>query len=213
MNTQTGNRTGLAGWLIAAVLAGIMLGSGFQDGKEKFGVVDLRKVIVESKIRKETEDKVETARKARIAVLTFIRDHRVITDEQATRLRALELKDVKTDAEQTELAGIRTAVDNAGKEYERLNGLPNPTEPERQQLMALSRTFQNSLEILNQYQSDFENEFGLARETASQDAIDRATLAAATVAKSKGFTILFSSSAVVYAANDITADAVKEANK
>jgi Skp family chaperone for outer membrane proteins len=213
MNTQTGNKTGLAGWLIAAVLAGTMLGSGFQDNKEKFGVVDLRKVIVESKIKKETEDKVEAARKARIAVLTFIRDHRVITEEQATRIRTLELKDVKTDAEQTELANIRTAVENAGKEYERLNGLPNPTEPERQQLMSLSRTFQNSAEILAQYQNDFENEFGMARENASQEAIDRASQAAAVVAKSKGFTVLFSSSAVVYAANDITADVTKEANK
>ncbi len=213
MNTQTGNKTGLAGWLIAAVLAGIMLGSGFQDGKEKFGVVDLRRVIMDSKINTETVNKVETARKARLAVLTFIRDHRVITDEQATRLRALELKEAKTDAEQTELAGIRTAVDNAGKEYERLNGLPNPTEPERQQLMSLSRTFQNSAEILSQYQSDFENEFQKTSQDAQSDAIDRATLAAAAVAKSKGFTLIFSSSAVVYAANDITADTTKEANK
>jgi Skp family chaperone for outer membrane proteins len=213
MNTQTGNKTGLAGWLFAAVLAGIMLGSGFQDGKEKFGVVDLRKVIMDSKINTETTNRVETARKARVAVLTFIRDHRVITDEQATRLRLLELKEVKTDAEQTELAGIRTAVDNAGKEYERLNGLPNPTEPERQQLMSLSRTFQNSAEILAQYQADFENDFDLLKATEQNGAVDKATLAAATVAKSKGFTIVFSSSAVVYAANDITADSVKEANK
>ncbi len=214
MNTHTGNKTGLAGWLIAAVLAGIMLGSGFQDGKEKFGVVDLRKVIMDSKINKETTDRVEAARKARVAVLTFIRDNRVITDKEALRLRELELQETpKTDAEQAELAKIKTDVQAAGKEYDTLNTNNNPTEPERQRLMALSRTYQTSLEILNQYQSDFQLDWENLAATAQSDAVNRAATAASTVAKSKGFTLMFSSTAVVYAANDITADTVKEANK
>jgi Skp family chaperone for outer membrane proteins len=213
MNTHTGNRTGLAGWLIAAVLGGMMVGSGFQDGKEKYGVVDLRKVIVDSKIDTLVSDKVEAARKARLAVLTFIRDHRVITEEQALRLRTLELKETRTDAETTELTQLKATIDTAGKEYERLNAITTPTEAERQTLMSMSRTFQTSGEILRQYQDDFEMDFTILREQAQQDAIDRAAKAAAVVAKAKGYTVMFSSTAVVFAANDITADAVKEADK
>jgi Skp family chaperone for outer membrane proteins len=213
MNTHTGNRTGLAGWLIAAVLGGMMVGSGFQDGKEKYGVVDLRKVIVDSKIDTTVSDKVEAARKARLAVLTFIRDHRVITEEQALRLRTLELKETRTDAETTELTQLKATIDTAGKEYERLNAITTPTEAERQTLMSMSRTFQTSGEILRQYQDDFEMDFTILREQAQQDAIDRAAKAAAVVAKAKGYTVMFSSTAVVFAANDITADAVKEADK
>jgi Skp family chaperone for outer membrane proteins len=213
MNTQKGNRTGLAGWLIAAVLAGMMLGSGFQDGKEKYGVVDLRRVIVESKIDKEISGKVEAARKARVAVFNFIRDHRVITEEQASKLRTLELKETRTDAENTELTELKAAIDNAGKDYERLNGIPTPTEAERQQLMSLSRTFQNSGDILQQYQQDFVNEIESLGLKAQQEAVELAAKAAAAVAKTKGYTVMFSSTAVVFAANDITADAIKEADK
>lgn len=210
---RTGNKTGLAGWMIAAVMGGVMLGSGFQDGKEKFGVVDVRKVIVDSKLGKQTQDKVEAARKARLAVLTFIRDNRVITEEQAMRLRTLELQETRTDAEVTELSKIKSDVQAAGKEYDTLNTNNNPTETERQRLMALGRTYQNSADILNQYQSDFEQDFQTLSVTAQNDAIDTASKAAAAVAKAKGFTLVFSSTAVVYAANDITADAIKEANK
>lgn len=213
MNTQLGNKTGLAGWLIAAVLAGMMLGSGFQDGKEKYGVVDLRRVIVESKIDKTVSDKVEAGRLARVAVFNFIRDHRVITEEQALKLRTLELKETRTDAENTELTQLKATIDTAGKDYERLNGITTPTEAERQQLMSLSRTFQNSGEILQQFQQDFMDEIQVLGQRAQQDAIDRATKAAATVAKAKGYTVMYSSTAVVFAANDITADAIKEADK
>lgn len=213
MNTHTGNRTGLAGWLIAAVLGGMMLGSGFQDGKEKYGVVDLRKVIVESKIDTEISNKVEAARLARVAVFNFIRDHRVITEEQASKLRTLELKEARTDAENTELTQLKATIDTAGKDYERLNGITTPTEAERQQLMSLSRTFQNSGEILQQYQQDFMNEIDMLGAKAQQEAVERAAKAAAAVAKSKGYTVLYSSTAVVFAANDITADAIKEADK
>ncbi len=214
MNTHTGNKTGLAGWLIAAVLAGIMLGSGFQDGKEKFGVVDLRKVILDSKISKETSDKVINAEKARVAVLTFIRDNRVITDEQASRMRVLELQEApKTEAEQAELTKIKTDVLAACKEKSDLDTNNNPTEPERLRLMALSRTEQNSAQILVQYQEDFRDELQKMSQDVQLEAFDKATKAATAIAKSKGFTIIFSSSAVAYAANDLTADATKEANK
>ena len=69
MSTRKGITTSYAGWLISALLAGVMLGSGFQDTKEKFGMVDLRQVILSSKISKETQTKVEAARSARLAVL------------------------------------------------------------------------------------------------------------------------------------------------
>jgi Skp family chaperone for outer membrane proteins len=79
--------------------------------------------------------------------------------------------------------------------------------------MALGRTYQNSAQILAQYQQDFETDWAVLRENATGEAIELATKAATAAAKAKGFTLVFSSSAVVYAANDITADATKEADK
>lgn len=207
------NRTSVAGWFVAAVLLGVMLGSGFQGGAEKFGVVDLRKVILDSKLNKLTTDKIENARKARLAVLTFIRDQRVISASQCARLRELELKDTKTDAEKTELDQLKGTVTNASKELDTLIQKTNPSEAERLRLIELNRLMQESADILSQYQYDFEQDFERIRTDEQNKAIDAAAVAASAVAKSKGFTVVFSSTAVVYAANDLTADAVKEANK
>ena len=213
MSTRKGITTSYAGWLISALLAGVMLGSGFQDTKEKFGMVDLRQVILSSKISKETQTKVEAARSARLAVLNFILQQRVITVSQAGRLRELELKDTKTDAEKTELDSLKSSVIAAAKEYDRLSQLTNPTEAERQQLMEYTKLYQAAPDVVASFQSDFETDFGKLAQDAQDDAIARAATAAKTVAKAKGYTIVFSSSAVVYAANDITADAIKEAEK
>ena len=213
MNKPLFNKASVAGWFLAAGLLGIVLGSGFQGGVEKFGVVDLRKVILDSKLNQQTVDTVEVARKARLEVLTFIRDQRVITASQCARLRELELKATKTDAEKTELNTLKATVIAAAKELDTLNQKQNLTEPERLRLIELNTLMQDSAAILMQYQDEFETEFNKISSDAQNAAIDKAAACTVIVAKAKGFTVVFSSSAVVYAANDITADVVKEANK
>ena len=213
MKTSQLNKSALAGWFLAAGLLGILLGSGFQNNAEKLAVVDLRQVILGSKLKKQTEDRVEAARKARLNVLTFIRDQRVISSSQCAKLKELELKETKTDAERTELDSLKKTVSDAAKEYEGLVTLTAPTEPQRLRLIELNKLIQESGDILMMYQGEFENDFAVLRDHAQSDAIDKAAVAARAVAKSKGYTVVYSSSAVVYGANDITADATKEADK
>jgi Skp family chaperone for outer membrane proteins len=213
MKTSQLNKSALAGWFLAAGLLGTLLGSGFQNNAEKLAVVDLRQVILGSKLKKQTEDRVEAARKARLNVLTFIRDQRVISSSQCAKLKELELKETKTDAERTELDNLKKTVSDAAKEYETLVTLTSPTEPQRLRLIELNKLIQESGDILMMYQSEFENDFMNLSNQAQNDAIDKAAVAARAVAKSKGYTVVYSSSAVVYGANDITADATKEADK
>lgn len=213
MKTSQLNKSALAGWFLAAGLLGILLGSGFQNNAEKLAVVDLRQVILGSKLKKQTEDRVEAARKARLNVLTFIRDQRVISSSQCAKLKELELKETKTDAERTELDSLKKTVSDAAKEYEGLVTLTAPTEPQRLRLIELNKLIQESGDILMMYQGEFENDFMNLSNQAQNDAIDKAAVAARAVAKSKGYTVVYSSSAVVYGANDITTDATKEADK
>ena len=67
--------------------------------------------------------------------------------------------------------------------------------------------------LLQAWTLEFEQDFAVLRDEAQQEAIDRAQAAATAVAKKEGYTIVFSSSAVIYAANDITEAATQEANK
>ncbi len=212
MNRPPINKTSVAGWIVAAGLLGIVFGSGFQ-GAEKYGVVDLRRVILDSKLNKQTTDKVEAARKIRVEILRFINEQRVISASQAARLRELELKETKTDAEKTELDQLKAAVTAAAKELDALITKTNPSEAERLRLIELNRLDQESQGILQQYTAEFEQDFERLKADEQNKAIDAAAAATVAVAKSKGFTVVYSSSAVVYAANDLTADATKEANK
>ncbi len=215
MNNSTIGKLAVSGWFGTALLFGVLVGGGFQDGKEKFGVVDLRKVILDSKINQEMTDRVEASRKARLAVLDFINTQQIVTVPQAERVRELELKVDKTDAEKTELTAVKDAVIAAAKEYDRLNKLPGVSlsEEDRQKLIDFSGIKKEAAKVLSAWSQDFDQQFGQIRDTAEREAIDRAQAAAIVVAKKQGYTVLYSTSSVVYAANDLTADVTKEANK
>lgn len=215
MNNNNLGKVAIGGWFLSAVLIGVFVGSGFQGGTEKFGVVDLRKVILGSKINQEMTDRVEAGRKARLAVLEFIDTNRIVTQGQAQRIRELELKETKTDLERAELTGIKDGVIAAAKEYATLNGTPGNTltEVDRQKLIDYTTLFKDSAKMLNTWSQEFDAQFGQIRSQAESEAIDRAQASAIVVAKKQGYTVVFSSSSVVYAANDLTADVTKEASK
>ena len=52
---MSSNRLAWSGWVIAAGLAGVMFGSGFQNNSIKLGVVDLNGVIDKSEIGKKAK--------------------------------------------------------------------------------------------------------------------------------------------------------------
>lgn len=214
MKKGIANSSAFAGWFVAALLVGVVLGSGFQTGTEKFAVVDVRKVIIDSKLNKESQDKVKAAGEARYAILKFIDEQKTISASQIARLRELELKETKTDPEKLELDTLKNKVMDDAKELDRIRTLPGtPTEVERLKMVELTKLEQESRNLLAQLEMDLDRDYQNVVNDLQNQAIDKANAAAAVVAKSKGITVLFSSSAVVYAANDITADAITQANK
>ena len=213
MNRSKHSRAALAGWLVAAGLLGTVVGVGFQDGKEKFGVVDLRLVIMNSKLNQEMSDRVEAARQVRLTILDFMQLQRVLKEDQATRIRELELKEDKTDDEKAELETIQQEVIAAAKDFDRLNQILSLTEPERQLLQEYHQRRDTTERLWLLWKDELDREYAVIREQATQEAIDRAQEGAVAVAKREGYTTVFSSSAVIYATNDITEAATQEANK
>lgn len=213
MDRTNHGRTALAGWLVAAGMLGIMVGSGFQSADEKFGMVNVRKVIMDSKLNQDMTDRVEVARKARVSILEFMNIQQVLTEEQANGIRDLELKETKTEEDQKALETIQQAVIAAVKEFDRLNGILELTEPERLLLQDYHQRRDTTRGLLQAWTQEFEQDFARLREQAMLDAVELAEEAASVVAGKEGYTVLFSSSAVIYAANDITESATVEANK
>ena len=213
MDRSKHSKAALAGWLVAAGLLGIVVGGGFNSAEEKFGVVNLRKVIFDSKLNQEMTDRVEAARLARVSILEFMNTNQVLTEEQATRIRELELKDDRTDEEKTELENVQQAVIAAAKDFDRISEIQAPTEDERLLYQDYTQRRNTTRGLLQAWTEEFERDFAALRDQATQDAIDLAQVAATAVASKEGYTTVFSATAVIYAANDLTEAVTAEANK
>ena len=213
MDRSKHSRAALAGWLVAAGLLGTVVGTGFQSADEKFGVVDLRNVIFNSKVNQEMSDRVESARQTRLTILQFMDTQLVLTEEQARRIREIELNEDKTDGDKTELESLQQAVIAAAKQFDEDNTNPSPSETVRLRLQDYHQRRDTTQGLLQAWTQEFDRELAALLVQAEREAVDRAQVAAAAVAKREGYTIVFSSEAVAYAANDITEAATQEANK
>ena len=201
-----------SGWIVAATMAVIMFGSGFQTTAEKTGVVDLNKVIQDSNVGKQNTTKLNQALAKRQALLNYIKDHTIITTEQAEKLRELELKDPQTDADKAAIEKIKRDVGDSEKNQDMLRGKSNLTEAESRLLSEYSDRQRKSFETMQTWNSVFSDELSNMREQLQQSTVDLAKAALARVAKQQGFTTVLETQVAPYGANDLTANTVTSMN-
>src|SRR4051794_5236313 len=103
------------GWVVACAVIGIAFAGGFQDQTLKIGVVDISKVVEQSDFGKANQDTFNKMKSAREGLLEFIDTYRVLTNEQAQRIRDLSLKTNPTKEESAELDRIKADVVAASK--------------------------------------------------------------------------------------------------
>ena len=99
------------GWTLAFAMLGVLVAVGFQAATEKVGTVDLAKVMDDSDLGKAGQDKVNKMNQDRIAVLQFMSENRVLTEDQSKRVRDLSLKADCTKDEQAELDRLLKQAD------------------------------------------------------------------------------------------------------
>src|SRR4051794_30664975 len=105
------------GSALSLLLLGVLFGTGFQATTEKNGVVDINGLIETSNFGKSVRENLDKMRSAREEVLGFIDGNRVLTLEQATRLRDLTLKMDRTPTESAELDTLKAQVVAANKKW------------------------------------------------------------------------------------------------
>ena len=76
---------GTAGWVVAIGLAAVMFGGAFQGGAQKFGVIDIERVIRESKLTAEVQTKLNLELTKRQDILDFMKSYDVMTADQAEK--------------------------------------------------------------------------------------------------------------------------------
>src|SRR5438045_1168944 len=103
------------GWVIAAACIAVMFGTGFRQTAIKIGVVDISKVVEGSDFGKANQATFNAMKTGRESLLEFIDNNRVLTNEQAQRLRDLWLKPNPTKEETAEMERIKADVVAAAK--------------------------------------------------------------------------------------------------
>lgn len=198
--------------LAAAALLGLglMSAAGFQDGKDKLGVVDMNKVMNGSKRGAKTRENLQANFRNRTGVLEFLNTNDVATDAQATKLKQLSLKENPSDADKAATESLKEEIKKVAKEYNDLNLKSTPTAEDRTRLDALN-VLRNTMKekILPAMQKDFDEEFGEQNRKMQGELLEAAKAAVKEVAGKKSVTMVFESSVVMFSANDLTDDAIK----
>lgn len=192
------------GWVLVAAIAGAALAGGFQANEIKVGTVDIVQMMDQSDYGKEGQATFKKMKDAREGVLEFIDQQRVLTTDQAQRIRELSLKDNPTNEEAAELDRVKADVKAANKRSVELATKPNMTPEERTLIEEYARRSQAMSELARRWYQEFINQMNAFADQRKLAGLQKAKVAIKQVAKAQGFTFVLDASTAPYGANDIT---------
>jgi Skp family chaperone for outer membrane proteins len=200
------------GWVVAAGVIGIMVGSGFQNSTVKIATVDLEKVFNDSEYAKNQTAVLRNMGVARQGVLEYLSTYRAVKVEDAQRFRDLSLKDNPTPADKTALDSLKTTIQTDDRRFKDLQTKSNPTPDEQAALQDYNRRIQQLAALQQRWNQEFEDEIRNMQQRLRNDTLNRVRQSVNDVAKQQGQSVVFASQVAPYAANDITDEALKNMN-
>lgn len=201
------------GWVVAAALVGIVAAFGFQDNATKIGIVDITKVVEGSDFGKANQEKFGAMKTAREGVLEFIDQYRVLSVDQANKIKELSIKDTPLSA--GEKAELDTKMAEVRAAYEKNKALvlkTNLTPEERALLEEYARNSANMENTAGQWLRAFTVELEDWVNKRKIESLNKARAAVNEVAKAQGFSVIFEAGIAPYGANDITEASLKAMN-
>lgn len=200
------------GWLVAAAMAGAMLVSGFQGGTDKIGVVDIAKVVSQSNIGKADQATFTQMKASREGVLEFVDTYRVLTNEQAQKIKELSLLPNPKPEQKTELERIKAEVKASSARSTELASKTSPTAEDRALMDEFGRRSQTMEQVAQRWYREFTQELQDWADKQKAASIDKAKAAVQEVAKAQGYTVVFEAGVAPYGANDLFDPTLKALN-
>ncbi len=201
------------GWIVAAGSIGFMMLSGFQPAQEKTGVVDLNRVLNESDRGRKANQDLQNALAVREDLLNFVNTYRILTLDQAAKLRELSLKPTPTEADKAEIEKIKKEVIDSDKRRNEILQKTNQTEAEQMALRDFADRARTVAErILPRWDQEMQGEMSQLETKLRQETLEAARLALRDTAKTQGFTVVIESTVAPYGANDLTEPTIKTMN-
>lgn len=200
------------GWALFLLLLGAVLAGGFQGANSKIGVADITRMVDSSDFGKNVKEQYRLMKVAREGVLEFIDNNRVLTLEQAMKIRDLSLKPTPTDAEKAELERIKADVVAANKKWTELSTKSVLSPEDRTLLQEYGDRAQKMNELGQRWIREFTNDMDNWMDGQKLASLNRARAAIQEVAKTQEFTLVIESSMAPYGSNDITDAALAAMN-
>ena len=199
-------------YLVAAGAIGIVAATGFQGSDLKIGVVDISDVVEQSEFGKQNQKDFTDMKAVREGILEFIDTYRVLTNEQALKLKELTLKPNASAAEKAELDKLKADVIASDKQNKLFAQKASLTPEERTLMQDYAQRSQTMEQVAQRWFRDFTNDMQQWADKQKAASIEKARAAIQEVAKAAGYTIVLESGIAPYGANDITQAALKAMN-
>lgn len=201
------------GWVVTAAIAGAMSVaaiSGFQNTPPKFANIDIEKVFNESDLSASNSKLLDDARKLRAGTLQYLFENRVMNPADAQKYATLAIKSATpTGADKTEIDRIKAAAEDSTRKQRDLATKNPPTDADRQALQDYSAKAQQNQLFLQTLRGQYENDISDMANDLRDKTLVRVRSVIADLAGKQGYTVVFSTSAAPYAANDLTDAAPK----
>jgi Skp family chaperone for outer membrane proteins len=199
--------------VIALGMVVVLAGSGFQGANMKLGIVDSERVFQGIEISRNYQETQKNLITERQNILAFLDTHRVMKKDDIEKFKTLSLKATKTDAEKAELEKIKTSAANAKKRFDELQFKSSPTDADLKEFNTLKDMQAEAPEVLQKIANEFQREIEQSQSENAKTAFEVYKAAVADVGKKQGFTVIFDSKVVPYAANDSTDEVIKSSTK
>jgi Skp family chaperone for outer membrane proteins len=197
------------GWLVAAAMGVMMIASGFQPADMKAGVVDMQRILSESAAGKKVRDDMSVQVDLRQGLLQFVNTNKVLTADQADKLKTLTLKPGATQADKDEVEKIKTAIRADSKKFNDLMVKASLTDSEKVEFNTMNERRRNADTLLGQWNQEFSADLNTLQDEMLANVLKKAREAVQGVGKKDGYSLIFPTTVAVYAANDITDAAIK----
>jgi len=200
------------GWVLFFAVTTVWIATGFQVPVEKVGVADINRMMDDSDFGKSVKAELEKMRTAREDVLSFIDKDRVITVEQATKIRDLTLKPTLTKEEQAQLDSLKAQVIAQNKRRDELMTKTNMVPEERTLADQYAGWAQQANQLGNEWVRQFTSDIDDWVQKQKIESNKRARAAVQETAKVQGFTVVYDSIFAPFGANDLTDTALQAMN-
>ena len=201
------------GWVLAAAMAGVAIGGGFQVKANKVGFIDMQSIYADSKLKEKNDAKLHIAGQNRQAAFDFLRLNPEFTADQLIRYRELSTKETLTPAEAAELTKLKGAAQTATNQFDDLRKKPNPSAEDLKRLNDLAAINDANKVTQADWSRDFSQQLQTMQTDLNMAALDAIKLALAQVAKPQGYTLVFRENVAVYGANNLGTEVKKIVDK